>query len=85
MKTSAFSAVEFRLCKSFFFSKYITVIKLDLHVLCMSVDCVVADDNPLLDFISIKNLNLNLNLYIHWRTVTYIYLIQVFMDIAIGI
>jgi hypothetical protein len=28
----------------------------------MSVDCIVADDNPLLDFISIKNLNLNLNL-----------------------
>jgi hypothetical protein len=27
----------------------------------MSVDCVVADDNPLLDFISIKNLNLNLD------------------------
>ena len=27
----------------------------------MSVDCIVADDNPLLDFISIKNLNLNLN------------------------
>jgi hypothetical protein len=26
----------------------------------MSVDCIVADDNPLLDFISIKNLNLNL-------------------------
>ena len=25
----------------------------------MSVDCIVADDNPLLDFISIKNLNLN--------------------------
>jgi hypothetical protein len=24
----------------------------------MSVDCVVADDNPFLDFISIKNLNL---------------------------
>jgi len=24
----------------------------------MSVDCIVADDNPLLDFISIKNLNL---------------------------
>ena len=23
-----------------------------------SVDCIVADDNPLLDFISIKNLNL---------------------------
>jgi hypothetical protein len=23
----------------------------------MSVDCIVADDNPLLDFISIKNLN----------------------------
>jgi len=22
----------------------------------MSVDCIVADDNPLLDFISIKNL-----------------------------
>jgi hypothetical protein len=28
----------------------------------MSVDCIVADDNPLLDYISIKNLNLNLNL-----------------------
>ena len=27
----------------------------------MSVDSIVADDNPLLDFISIKNLNLNLN------------------------
>ena len=27
----------------------------------MSVDCIVADDNPLLDFLSIKNLNLNLN------------------------
>jgi hypothetical protein len=28
------------------------------HVLCMSVDCIVfADDNLLLDFISIKNLN----------------------------
>jgi hypothetical protein len=26
----------------------------------MSVDCIVADDNPLLDFLSIKNLNLNL-------------------------
>jgi hypothetical protein len=26
----------------------------------MSVDCIVADDNPLLDFISIKNLNVNL-------------------------
>ena len=25
-----------------------------------SVDCIVTDDNPLLDFISIKNLNLNL-------------------------
>ena len=25
----------------------------------MSVDCIVADDKPLLDFISIKNLNLN--------------------------
>jgi hypothetical protein len=24
----------------------------------MPVDCIVADDNPLLDFISIKNLNL---------------------------
>ena len=24
----------------------------------MSVDCIVADDNPLLNFISIKNLNL---------------------------
>jgi hypothetical protein len=32
------------------------------HALCMSVDCIVADDNPSLDFISIKNLNLNLNL-----------------------
>jgi hypothetical protein len=31
----------------------------------MSVDCIVADDNPLLDFISIKNLNLNLNLSGH--------------------
>ena len=30
----------------------------------MSVDCIVADDNPLLDFISIKNLNLNLNLFV---------------------
>jgi hypothetical protein len=30
----------------------------------MSVDCIVADDNPLLDFISIKNLNLNLNLLV---------------------
>jgi hypothetical protein len=30
------------------------------HVLCMSVDCIAADDNPLLDFLSIKNLNLNL-------------------------
>ena len=29
------------------------------HVLSMSVDCIVTDDNPLLDFISIKNLNLN--------------------------
>ena len=27
----------------------------------MSVDCIVADDNTLLDFLSIKNLNLNLN------------------------
>ena len=27
----------------------------------MSVDCIVADDNPLLDFLSIKNLNLNLS------------------------
>ena len=27
----------------------------------MSVNCIVADDNPLLDFISIKNLNLNLS------------------------
>jgi hypothetical protein len=26
--------------------------------LCMSVDCIVADDNALLDYISIKNLNL---------------------------
>ena len=29
------------------------------HVLSMSVDCIVTDDNSLLDFISIKNLNLN--------------------------
>jgi hypothetical protein len=28
----------------------------------MSVDCIVADDNPLLDFISIKNLNFFFNL-----------------------
>jgi hypothetical protein len=32
------------------------------HILCMSADCIVADDNPSLDLISIKNLNLNLNL-----------------------
>ena len=36
------------------------VVNVLFHVLCMSVDCIVADDNPLLDFISIKNLNLNL-------------------------
>jgi hypothetical protein len=29
--------------------------------LCMSVDCIVADDNPLLDFISIKNFNFNIS------------------------
>ena len=29
------------------------------HVLCMSVDCIVADDNPSFHFISIKNLNLS--------------------------
>jgi hypothetical protein len=28
-----------------------------------SVDCIVADDNPLLDFISIKNLNFQLPLH----------------------
>jgi hypothetical protein len=30
------------------------VVNVLFHVLCMSVDCIVADDNPLLDFISIK-------------------------------
>ena len=30
----------------------------------MSVDCIVADDNPLLDFISIKNLFIYLFIYL---------------------
>ena len=39
---------------------------------CVSVDCIVADDNPLLDFISIKNLNLNLNyIYIEGQSHTF--------------
>jgi hypothetical protein len=46
------------------------------HVLCMSVDCIVADNNPLLDFISIKNLNLNLPLS-HSQQILFCFLLNI--------